>query len=508
MMLATAKADLLRPENYQTSFPAHGAHVHSNSQGHLWGGSPRASPVTSSPTAPDGLDNLPSGTLSRSSSLSSPHSPTSVSFASTPGGGGYVAPKPHYAISHNNTIPSGYVAHARDACVKVDYQWDSMRGPLEWGDGGKYGEEWTEMHRRFRNGIQHLVDWYASAEHPTEMVTRACRWTANAADCAIEDDPEEDDETEAIVILVSHGAGCNALIGALTHQPVLMDVHMASLTMAVRKRDEELRLVEQSKAQNSKPNGKIPIHEYYDLKILASTEHLRSTSQSPNLSRTPSASAGTRGRFPSTFSSSSSFSNNRYSDISGSRATSASATLTNSRRPAAVAEQRDIWATPPRSGITVGSGVTSFSTRNPSTGLSRTPSIGLWSPLPTKDQEEEEEDDDSMVLNFSHERTHPSAPPQAPAAAAAPMDSAAPPPTVGNSVDEAKENGRSSGGLSKSQSEAFLDRKGGDETPRPGAAASSLWEGGPRPPGEAERIRDVSSTKRRWTVNSRWRRDL
>lgn len=429
------------------------------------------------------------------------------------------------------------MAHARDACVKVDYQWDSMRGPLECGDGGKFGEEWTEMHRRFRNGMQHLVDWYASAEHPTEMVTRTARWTAgkttDGADCAVEDDPDDDDETEAIVVLVSHGAGCNALIGALTHQPVLMDVHMASLTMAVRKSEEEMRMAEQNHAHNSKPNGKIPIHDYYDLKILASTEHLRSTSQSPSLSRTPSASAGARGRFTSPLSTA--FANNHYGDLGGggSRATSASAALTNSRRPSgtnysAAAEQRG--------GITVGSGVTSFSTRRPSSGLSRTPSIGLWSPLPTKSEEEDEdEDDDSMVLNFSHERAHPAAPAQAaattsgavaaPASAQTESESAALPPAAGGDVvmedgTAAKENGPSSGGsggggggLAKSQSEAFLDRKG-DETPRPGqagpagAGAGVLWGGGPRPPGEAERIRDLSSTKRRWTVNTRWRGDL
>ena len=67
--------------------------------------------------------------------------------------------------------------------------------------------------------------------------------------------------------------------------------------------------------------------------------------------------------------------------------------------------------------------------------------------------------------------------------------------------------------LATSKSEAFLGRKKGDEKtttpPRPKAgftsgftvSSSSLWGGGPRPPGEAERIRDLSSTKRRWTVN-------
>jgi hypothetical protein len=108
-----------------------------------------------------------------------------------------------------------------------------------------------------------------------------------------------------------------------------------------------------------------------------------------------------------------------------------------------------------------------------------------------------------MVLNFnnfSYERMHPVDPPKAPAATP-PAPSEPAPPKAG--ADDVKENGRSSGALAKSQSEAFLSQKG-DETPKPrqtGLAVSSLWGGGPRPPGEAERIRDLSSTKRRWTVN-------
>lgn len=569
MMLATAKADLLRPENHQTSFPAYATHVHSSSQGQLWGGSPRSSPLTSSPTQPDGLDgnfSTPTGILTRSSSLSSQHgTPSGPPPSQTGGGGGYVAPVPHYAINSNNTIPLGYVAHARDACVKVDYQWDSMRGPLEWGDGGKFGEEWTEMHRRFRNGLQHLVDWYASAEHPTEMVTRTVarrparpHRSSTAADpeCAVEDDPEDDDDdsafdTEAVVVLVSHGAGCNALIGALTHQPVLMDVGMASLTMAVRKPDDELRALQeqaptpQHHHHHGKSKGKIPIHEYYDLKILASTEHLRSSSQSSSSSlgvnRTPSTSATPRGRF-TPFASPLNTPLLHASDphsTSGSRATSAHAALPDSRRPTPASSERrgggggGIWTSPRSgSGITVGSGVTSFGSvgRNRSSGLSRTPSIGLWSPVAAKQDDEgveEEDDDDSMVLNFGnfgggHDRIHAVEPSQTPTGPA-PATPPPPPPSAGKPAtpgapDDVKENGgssRVSGGLSKSQSEAFLSRKGngGDETPRAGqrgwSAAvdssgsnnSSPWMGGPRPPGEAERIRDLSSTKRRWTVN-------
>src|SRR5262249_22203341 len=132
---------------------------------------------------------------------------------------GYVAPTPHYAVSLSGKIPEGYVAHARDACLTIDYQWDSSQPPLEWGDGGSFSEEWTTMHRRFRRGVQTLVDWYTATENPATIASAAAR--------AESENPGDDFET--VVVLVSHGAGCNALIGALTHQPALMDVGVASL---------------------------------------------------------------------------------------------------------------------------------------------------------------------------------------------------------------------------------------------------------------------------------------
>ncbi|KUL89481.1 hypothetical protein ZTR_04362 [Talaromyces verruculosus] len=58
---------------------------------------------------------------------------------------GYIPPVPSYAISPSDPIPTGYVSHARDACVDVDYQWDSMKDPQNWGDGGEYDEEWTDI---------------------------------------------------------------------------------------------------------------------------------------------------------------------------------------------------------------------------------------------------------------------------------------------------------------------------------------------------------------------------
>lgn len=510
MMLATAKADLLRPENYQNSFPVSPLHLHSSSQGQLWSGSPRTSPTYGSLGQQDGLGKYsnPPDALTRSASMSSQYGRPSIVPPSEPGG--YVAPVPNHAISLNHGVPPAFVAHARDACVKVDYQWDSMRAPLEWGDGGTLGEEWTEMHRRFRKGIQHLVDWYASSDNPTDMVTKTARWTSHKPEdstgCAIEDDVEEDDDTEAVVILVSHGAGCNALIGGITHQPVLTDVSMASLTMAVRKPAEELAIIEpQQSGQNgnhfhhNKTAGKIPIHEYYDLQLLASVDHIRSNSQtasSPRAASTITGAGSARGRIANPFGSS--LSNFVFNDNSGlSRSSSANPTVGGERRisgASASGPPRGSWASQ-KGGITVGSGVTSFSSKPPSSGLSRTPSIGLWSPI---SRDEDDDDDDDMVLNFSHERTEykvQSTPNVA--LTASPTDQATP----ATNGDGAKENDNPSITIATS-TEAEIPGSGPESVAKSELSPiGGLWEGGPRPPGEAERIRDLSATKRRWTVN-------
>ena len=193
----------------------------------------------------------------------------------------YNPPSPAYAISSSGPIPTGFVAHARDACVNVDYQWDSMRPPYEWGDGGEYGEEWGSMHKRFRNGLEKMIAWYK------------CQDIDANENAGADEDDEVDDDTETVLVLVTHGAGCNALIGALTNQPVLLDVAMASLTMAERKPPpvgkningaEPLSPI--SRRRTSLDNR---VATEYDVKIVASTEHLRgrSTVSSPVLSPTP-----------------------------------------------------------------------------------------------------------------------------------------------------------------------------------------------------------------------------
>lgn len=500
MMLATAKADLLRHEDHHVApFPSYAGHIHSNSQGQLWGNSPR-SPLAWSSGQPDGLENLSplADALSRSSSMSSQYGRPVVSTTSAETRG-YVPVHPHYAISSNAPIPSGYVAHARDACVDVDYQWDSMRGPLAWGDGGSFPEEWPDMRERFRKGLQHLVDWYTATDNPTHMVARATRWkrqtTGSDEECAIDsDETDEDDETEAIVIIVTHGGGCNALIGALTEKPILENFRVTSLTWAERKSDHELSTVEVSSRTNKDrtltdgTTGHIPIPKYYDVKLVGDTEHLQrsnsTSSQSSIPSRTPSVSFGapTRGRFTSN-PPSSTLNNFAYNDIHGSRASSANPAMhTEHRITGSSSDARNMTSAPrgtwssPKGGITVGSGVLSFGTRNLSTGLSRTPSIGLWSPI-IKDDEE----DPMMLLNFGHE-----APPT-------PAEKA---PLVGQDTSNVADFALQKSD-NKVEDAAYADGPNGNQSP---TTSRGLW-GSPRPGSEAEPERDLSTSKRRWTVN-------
>lgn len=188
---------------------------------------------------------------------------------------GYIPPSPSYAISSSDPIPAGYVAHARDACVDVDYQWDSMREPHNWGSGGEYGEEWSAMHLRFRNGLQSMIDWYRKHDRPHPHNHK---------------EDSDEDFTDLVLILVTHGAGCNALIGALTGQPVLLDVPMASLTMAVRKdiiegKDAAQYIAEKKEQQQEEQRRRssldLSISQEYDVSLIASIEHLRAEPDQP-----------------------------------------------------------------------------------------------------------------------------------------------------------------------------------------------------------------------------------
>lgn len=281
MMVASAKADLLHRGEYVEALheSTRSSSTHGNFPGG-WGNSDttvEADHQTEEENGPlSKMSNLAealshrdrahshssaANTLSRPSqrSLIRTYIPTSHVHR------GYVPPVPKYAISPSDPIPAGYVAHAREACVDVNYQWDSMRAPHNWGDGGEYGEEWSSMHKRFRKGLHDMIMWYSDHGLCGAMDSR--NGTLHPRGEHHEGDTED---TDIILILVTHGAGCNALIGALTNQPVLLDVGMASLTMAVRK-DLSPQVSTSSESSPVEPR----ISDEYDICLTASTEHLR-----------------------------------------------------------------------------------------------------------------------------------------------------------------------------------------------------------------------------------------
>jgi len=491
MMIAGAKAELLRREDYNSypHFQPHHVHSASASGGSLWGSVPQSPrPVHMEVELPDALndlgalvDSLPSRNRSLSNATDDMSSRKISIVPATVNRGGYVAPVPNFAPSSNAPIPAGYVAHARDACVNVDYQWDSARKPLEWGGGGELPEEWISMHKRFAKGIQNLVEWYSTTEHPTDMVTKTVQSNGNSNGNGLSKDDEEDDDVESVVILVSHGAGCNALVGAITHQPVLSEVAMASLTMAVRRpgKDHISKPTAAERSVSSPVTDRIAIHEYYDMPLFGNTDHIRSTASTPVSSRRPSVASpavGFRGRFNSSVASG--LGNFNYPDGGSSRSSSANVLIGGSRRASGASS---------RGGITVGSGVTSFT----QSGLSRTPSVGLWSPAPIEVPEDACEDDDSddMMLNFSHEKEHRLTREQ--------QEQETP------RVDPADVRADNAADmiLSPTTLEEHEERR--DSLPQLGLGTGGLW-GRPLPPSATERLlRDTSASKRRWTVNER-----
>lgn len=454
MMVAGAKADLLRREDYSSLTSVKEAAVASVGFPGGWG-SPAVTvaekkedegPLSTFPSLGQSLPKRDrTSSLSSVGSTASRQSHRSASnHAPTAEHGVYQPPIPTYAISATDPIPAGYTAHARDSCVDVDYQWDSMREPQNWGDGGEYGEEWSSMHKRFRKGLTQLVGWYQEHEDPEKLFTKSPnRQNGNREDSA------EDEDTDLVVILVTHGAGCNALIGALTNQPVLLDVGMASLTMAVRKPPPP-NSPAATPGHSRSSSRVISISDQYDVKLIANTEHLRSTASTPSSSRPPSV--ANLPAFRESF-------RERYANNSG----SLDGTTFGRSRP--VPQSGNFG------GIRRTSSIASSNPRN--YAPARQTSIGLWSaPQPEEDHVEEEPEDD-MILNFGDDAT------------AAKEEKEAKQEEAEVSVEEKKEQ------------EAEQEHEDDDVAPLGGG----LW-GTPRPPGYAEKIREIAP-KRRWTVSER-----
>lgn len=505
LMLASAKANLLRKEDYSNNpnFASYSL-ANNSTPSQMWGQS-------QTPATPDeSFGNISSlaEALRRAGRSDSVTSVTSNGESRLLTGGSYIAPSPTYAISHNAEIPNGYVPHARDNCCDIDYQWDSMRGTLDWGDGGTLGEEWTSMHQRFRKGLQKLVDWYATAENPADMVTKEKRQGDVANKGAVEDDEEV--EIEPVVIIVSHGAGCNALIGAITHKPVLTDVGLASLTEADRKPGmtevkKKFSRVTEASSTTAHPSGLVPIHEYYDMKLFANAEHLTSNRSTRSPSMNATTNPANRGRLSNGFASSPLSGNGGLFSLDGSvsRSSSATANLTSARRDSGSSSRPSggrialNMNSISGGGITVGSGVTSF-LRNSST----TTGAGLWSPL-RNNLEASEEDDDNFLPNFSNFDTPASTTTQArevakPANANEPSTPKAS--LSGRDRSDSKVSPRSViSGLTVHCEE---ERESVSALPQLGSGHGGLW-GSPKPLAD-DVARDLSSPKRRWTVTERY----
>ncbi|KAJ5917729.1 hypothetical protein N7454_010104 [Penicillium verhagenii] len=173
----------------------------------------------------------------------------------------YVAPVPGYAVSPAERIPSGYVSHARDACVKIDYQWDSMRAPY-WGSGGEYGEEWSSMQERVSESFQKMMEWYQRPESSAQ---------ATMNDALV----RKDSSAQTVIIIVTHGAGCNALINSLAGHPVLLDIGTASVTLAVPRNQLPITTPDSDRTKESFDQADRAISRDYALQLVASTDHLR-----------------------------------------------------------------------------------------------------------------------------------------------------------------------------------------------------------------------------------------
>ncbi|KAH6607716.1 phosphoglycerate mutase family [Trichoderma cornu-damae] len=543
LMMGGAKAELLRREDYSiyagaavpgASRPA--------SKGALWS-SPVSSP-SQRPASPAPDQGGGGGSLFSSSAMAA-----ALSSASQEQKKGYAPPRPLHAISSNGKIPDGFVAHARDSCVVVDYQWDSMRPPLDFGHGGTLGEEWTSMHHRFRSGLKRMLNWYATTDYPDELL---CAPASNENDHSCSDSgygEEEEEEVETVVVIVSHGAGCNALIGAVTHQPVLMDVGVASITLAARKPEADYAgaLALASGRQGGGGGASVPpqaaVDDLYEIRLSASTEHLRSNSGASVAARPASpkntwSPPGRRGRTPasapapastsaSTSASASASASTLASTLAGppavggpvqspfalleplssvgSRSTSANPSVGHFSRRDSGSSRRSPRMAPPPTGTGYG-----FPSGNEggsyAVGRGGVSSSGLWAPARSAlrlidDVDEEAVDDyDSMLPDFDNKRFRPISEENIkPSQGAKPSE---PFPDLPPAMElPASPKGPIFAAPIKLNTDLAF---GAPVEEMPLSHLGGLWNLA-MPPSEADRLRDLSQTKRRWTVNERAR---
>ncbi|CAG8160279.1 unnamed protein product [Penicillium nalgiovense] len=264
-MVASAKGELLRRAEV---IPATDGLTRALS-GHFPGGWRSQS----HPTSPDGEDRLHSSTSQRQranthDTLQTPipkHAKKSLGRLETnlppTLDAYYVPPTPSYAVSASDPIPTGYVAHARNACTRIDYQWDSMRTPY-WGTGGEFGEEWSTMHERVHDGFQHMINWYREQDLSEPGSTA-------------ESNEVNDCNAQTVLVIITHGADCNALISSLNGHSVFVDINTASLTMAVRRNRVNKPAHDMDHTPKSPGPDNQSVSREYSLQLVASTDHLR-----------------------------------------------------------------------------------------------------------------------------------------------------------------------------------------------------------------------------------------
>lgn len=282
----------------------------------------------------------------------------------------YVPPTPGYAVSASDPIPAGYVAHARDACTKIDYQWDSMRTPF-WGTGGDYGEEWSTMHERVHDGFRRMVDWYRRQDGlDSEPVGAAANGTTG-----------KDRPSQTVIIIVTHGADCNALISCLAGRSMLLDINTASLTMAVRRDRLKSTTPDLESAPNSpRCRDERPVSQEYALQLVASTDHLRAGVNPSQLNSLTSSSAAQPFSPPPI---------PTYRNRLGSRPTALQGSFTIGPSSASVTSPRS-WSLVSR----------------PSTATSSVPRgvSGLWGSISSHAARDEQDPEEDFVPNFGDPR--------------------------------------------------------------------------------------------------------
>lgn len=282
----------------------------------------------------------------------------------------YVPPTPGYAVSVSDPIPAGYVAHARDACTKIDYQWDSMRTPF-WGTGGEFGEEWSHMHERVHAGFRRMLDWYRRQDElqPEPQVVMSNGATSKQR------------PAQTVLIIVTHGADCNALISCLAGHSMLLDINTASLTMAVRRNRLNSTTPDLESAPSSpRQRDDRSVSEDYALQLVASSDHLRAGANPLQLTSLTLDSASQPLPPPPI---------PIYRNRLGSRPSTLQGSFTIGPTPGSMTSSRS-WSLASRP---------STATSNASRGVS-----GLWGSLSSPTERDDEDVEEDFVPNFGDPR--------------------------------------------------------------------------------------------------------